>query len=104
MKAVFSVGLVIYWTGITGFEQLRAKRSNLFLRSTKIDLSFFRSPNHFQQIATLFAWPCQAKSSNYRFLQDLEKNNSKDWMDHNRERYHEVRDWFATWFEELNAI
>jgi len=39
----------------------------------------------------------------YDFLRDLEKNNSKDWMDDNRKRYHENRDWFASWLEELNT-
>ncbi|SDE61710.1 TIGR02453 family protein [Pricia antarctica] len=38
----------------------------------------------------------------YDFLRELEKNNSKDWMDDNRKRYHENRDWFASWIEELN--
>ena len=38
----------------------------------------------------------------YDFLRDLQNNNSKDWMDDNRKRYHEVRDWFASWLEELN--
>ncbi len=39
----------------------------------------------------------------YDFLRDLEKNNSKEWMDAHRKRYHENRDWFASWLEELNT-
>ncbi|NNE77267.1 MAG: DUF2461 domain-containing protein [Pricia sp.] len=38
----------------------------------------------------------------YAFLRDLQKNNSKEWMDDNRKRYHEVRDWFASWLDELD--
>ncbi|GAK92130.1 hypothetical protein JCM19298_2618 [Nonlabens ulvanivorans] len=38
----------------------------------------------------------------YDFLRDLQKNNSKDWMDQNRTRYHEVRDWYIQWLDELN--
>ena len=39
----------------------------------------------------------------YDFLRDLEKNNSKEWMDEHRKRYHEVRDWFASWIDELDT-
>ncbi|HDZ15435.1 hypothetical protein LCGC14_0992050 [marine sediment metagenome] len=42
-------------------------------------------------------------STLYDFLRDLEKHNSKDWMDENRKRYHENRDWFASWIEELSG-
>lgn len=38
----------------------------------------------------------------YDFLRDLQKNNSKEWMDENRKRYHEVRDWYINWLDELN--
>lgn len=37
----------------------------------------------------------------YQFLQDLTANNSKDWMDENRERYHEAKD---IWLEEIDLI
>ena len=39
----------------------------------------------------------------YDFLRDLQKNNSKDWMDENRKRYHEIRDWYIQWLDELNV-
>jgi uncharacterized protein (TIGR02453 family) len=39
----------------------------------------------------------------YDFLQDLQKNNNKDWMDENRNRYHEVRDWYISWLNELDV-
>ncbi|MFT7285897.1 DUF2461 family protein, partial [Nonlabens sp.] len=38
----------------------------------------------------------------YDFLQDLQKNNNKDWMDDNRKRYKEVRDWYISWLNELD--
>lgn len=37
----------------------------------------------------------------YQFLRDLTANNSKDWMDENRERYHEAKD---IWLEEIDLI
>ncbi len=36
------------------------------------------------------------------FLKDLQKNNSKEWMDANRKRYHQVRDLFITWLDDLD--
>lgn len=39
----------------------------------------------------------------YDFLRELEKNNSKEWMDDNRKRYHEVRDWFIGWLNEMDS-
>ncbi|WP_281540598.1 DUF2461 domain-containing protein [Maribacter aestuarii] len=39
----------------------------------------------------------------YDFLRDLDKNNSKEWMDENRKRYHEVRDWYISWLNEMDA-
>ncbi len=39
----------------------------------------------------------------YDFLRDLRKNNSKEWMDANRKRYHEVRDWYIGWLNEMDA-
>lgn len=38
----------------------------------------------------------------YDFLRDLQKNNSKEWMDENRKRYHEVRDWYIGWLNEMD--
>jgi len=38
----------------------------------------------------------------YDFLRDLQKNNSKEWMDDNRKRYHEVRDWYIGWLNEMD--
>ena len=37
----------------------------------------------------------------FDFLRDLNKNNHKEWMDANRKRYHEVRDFYIGW---LNAL
>lgn len=37
----------------------------------------------------------------YDFLRDLSANNSKEWMDAHRERYHEAK---AIWLEEIQAI
>ncbi|WOI22133.1 DUF2461 domain-containing protein [Nonlabens ulvanivorans] len=39
----------------------------------------------------------------YNFLRDLQKNNSKDWMDENRSQYLEVRNWYIQWLDELNT-
>lgn len=39
----------------------------------------------------------------FSFLEDLQRNNSKEWMDENRKRYHAVRDWYINWLEELDA-
>jgi uncharacterized protein (TIGR02453 family) len=39
----------------------------------------------------------------YDFLRDLDKNNSKEWMDENRKRYHEVRDWYISWLNEMDT-
>ena len=33
----------------------------------------------------------------FRFLRDLRNNNSKDWMDENRHRYHECRNFVIDW-------
>jgi len=38
----------------------------------------------------------------YSFLRDLEKNNSKEWMDEHRDHYHEVRDNYISWLDGLN--
>lgn len=37
------------------------------------------------------------------FLQDLNKNNNKEWMDANRKWYHQVRDGFIDWLDVLNS-
>jgi len=36
------------------------------------------------------------------FLDDLEKNNNKEWMDRNRKRYKEVREEFIDWLDDLD--
>ncbi|NHF60992.1 DUF2461 domain-containing protein [Flavobacteriaceae bacterium TP-CH-4] len=38
----------------------------------------------------------------YDFLRDLEKNNSKAWMDEHRTRYEEIRYWFIDWLDALD--
>ncbi len=37
-----------------------------------------------------------------RFLKELNKNNSKDWMDANRKWYKEVRDDYMGWLDEID--
>lgn len=37
------------------------------------------------------------------FLKELQKNNSKEWMDANRKWYKEVRNEFVGWLDEMNA-
>jgi uncharacterized protein (TIGR02453 family) len=37
----------------------------------------------------------------YQFLRDLTENNSKEWMDEHRDRYHEVKE---IWLEEVGNI
>jgi len=39
----------------------------------------------------------------FAFLRELQKNNSKDWMDEHRNEYEEVRDWYKSWLNELDA-
>lgn len=39
----------------------------------------------------------------YEFLRDLQKNNSKEWMDTNRKRYEETRDWYIDWLNKMNS-
>lgn len=39
----------------------------------------------------------------YDFLHDLQRNNSKEWMDANRKQYHEVRDAYIDWLNQLNT-
>lgn len=38
----------------------------------------------------------------YDFLRDLQANNSKEWMDDHRKRYHDIRDEYIEWLEELD--
>ncbi|WP_378182223.1 DUF2461 domain-containing protein [Aquimarina sp. SS2-1] len=38
----------------------------------------------------------------YDFLRDLQANNNKEWMDANRKRYHEIRDWYINWLDKIN--
>lgn len=37
----------------------------------------------------------------FKFLDDLDANNHKDWMDENRKRYHETKNFFKEWMTEL---
>jgi uncharacterized protein (TIGR02453 family) len=38
----------------------------------------------------------------YDFLERLQANNHKAWMDANRKEYHTVRDFFVQWLDEMN--
>ncbi|MCH2490470.1 MAG: DUF2461 domain-containing protein [Flavobacteriales bacterium] len=38
----------------------------------------------------------------YEFLEVLQKNNSKEWMDSNRNYYHEVKDFYVDWLSTMN--
>lgn len=38
----------------------------------------------------------------YDFLERLQKNNHKQWMDAHRKEYHEVRDFFVDWLDRMN--
>lgn len=38
------------------------------------------------------------------FLKELQKNNSKEWMDANRKWYKEVRNDYIAWLDEMNAV
>ncbi len=42
-------------------------------------------------------------ASLFRFLEDLQKNNHKEWMDVNRKRYHTVRNSFVQWLDVLDT-
>ncbi len=39
----------------------------------------------------------------YDFLRDLERHNSKEWMDKNRKRYKDVRDAYIHWLDNLDV-
>jgi uncharacterized protein (TIGR02453 family) len=38
------------------------------------------------------------------FLQELQKNNNKEWMDKNRKRYKALRNQFILWLDEINTM
>ncbi|MFD2828034.1 DUF2461 domain-containing protein [Leeuwenhoekiella polynyae] len=38
----------------------------------------------------------------YDFLRELQQNNSKEWMDENRNRYYEVRDFYIDWLNKMD--
>jgi len=38
----------------------------------------------------------------FQFLRELNKNNHKEWMDEHRQEYHEVRDFYIQWLNELD--
>lgn len=39
----------------------------------------------------------------YAFLERLQKNNSKEWMDAHRKEYHTIRDHHIAWLDHLNS-
>ena len=39
----------------------------------------------------------------FLFLEELQQNNNKDWMDDNRDRYHEIRDEYRKWLMQLDV-
>lgn len=39
----------------------------------------------------------------YDFLDELQDNNSKEWMDDHRKHYVELREWFISWLNDMNA-
>ena len=41
-------------------------------------------------------------STLYKFLKRLQQHNNKDWMDHHREEYHNVRDCYIDWLDKMN--
>ncbi|QLE00742.1 DUF2461 domain-containing protein [Galbibacter sp. BG1] len=38
----------------------------------------------------------------FDFLRELNKNNNKEWMDAHRKEYHEVRDFYIDWLNEMD--
>ncbi|MEM1260742.1 MAG: DUF2461 domain-containing protein, partial [Bacteroidota bacterium] len=40
----------------------------------------------------------------FNFLEELQNNNNKEWMDTHRKRYHGIRNDFMGWLDGLNAI
>ncbi len=39
----------------------------------------------------------------FRFLEELQKNNNKEWMDANRKWYHQVRNDFILWLDDVDS-
>ncbi len=39
----------------------------------------------------------------FDFLERLQKNNNKEWMDAHRKEYHAIRDFFVAWLDDLNG-
>ncbi|WP_432412707.1 DUF2461 domain-containing protein [Rasiella sp. SM2506] len=39
----------------------------------------------------------------YKFLEELQQNNTKEWMDIHREQYHAVRDFYIDWLHTMNV-
>ncbi|GAA4274084.1 DUF2461 domain-containing protein [Aquimarina gracilis] len=39
----------------------------------------------------------------FQFLEELQKNNHKEWMDANRKHYHHIRNSFIQWLDELDS-
>lgn len=40
----------------------------------------------------------------YHFLERLQQNNTKEWMDAHRKEYHHLRDKHIAWLEQLNTV
>jgi len=38
----------------------------------------------------------------FDFLRKLQENNHREWMDAHRDQYHEVRDFYISWLEQMN--
>ncbi|APG60180.1 DUF2461 domain-containing protein [Christiangramia salexigens] len=38
----------------------------------------------------------------FEFLRELNRNNNKDWMNAHRKQYHEVRDFYIDWLDQLD--
>ncbi len=38
----------------------------------------------------------------FEFLRDLNRNNNKEWMDEHRKEYHEVRDFYIEWLNQMD--
>lgn len=39
----------------------------------------------------------------FLFLEELQENNHKEWMDENRSYYNEVREWYIAWLDRMNV-
>ena len=40
----------------------------------------------------------------YDFLERLQQNNSKEWMDEHRKEYHNIRDSYIAWLDKMNNL